>query len=506
MDEHIGSILKMLAEGKISAAEAEKLLSALKAAPTATPQPPPAAPQPPPPPPPGSRFGTTTRTETTSDSSSTSSSTADNGNAKQFDFSWGHKKNFPFDLSGLGKQISDAVKKIDPEKLVREARVGVSKGGKRWQDRMKEWSRFMTGEDGPPENTLGQPTARTTENLIFQVTPDATIQLENSYGAIYIVGGSQDVSVEIEKEAWAYSEEEARLKLHDLKAEALTQQSPTLGASRLEIRVHAPEDWRDGLATLRLRVPDGVSLKVETVFGEIRVENTAGYVEAHAISGAITLENLGGEVRAEAISGDIRAVKIAGHLRAASKSGDLSIEDISQGGEMIAVSGTVNVRRAEGARLEAKSVSGDVFLEDAGKVLQPDITVESVSGDVSIQQVRGSSVRLKTISGDVTANGLEATTVQGETVSGDLKVVFSAPFSGTLTTNTVSGDVKVNISQTSSFRFTLGTQSGDVTNHLSAHDTSKTDTLLTGVVGNGDGTVTIHTRSGDVSLDPTDNE
>jgi len=490
----------MLAEGKISAGEAEKLLSALKSAPPE----PPKTQQPA-----GARFESSTRTETSSGSSSTSGtsdSSAENGNAKQFDFSWGHKRHFPFDLSGLGKQISDAVKKIDPEKLVREARVGVSKGGKRWQDRMKEWSRFMTGEDGPPENTLGQPTARATENLIFPVTSDATVQVDNSYGAIYILGGSQDVSVEIEKEAWAYSEEEAQLKLRDLKVEALTQQSPTVGASRLEVRVHAPEDWRDGLANLRLRVPDGVALKLETVFGEIRVENTGGYVEAHAISGAITLENLSGEVRAEAISGDIRAARIKGHLRAASKSGDLSVEDISQGGEMIAVSGTVNVRRAEGAHVEAKSVSGDVFLEEAGKIMPPDITVESVSGDVSIQQARGSSVRLKTISGDVTANGLEAVTVQGETVSGDLKVVFNAPFSGTLTTNTVSGDVKVQVSQTSSFRFTPGTQSGDITNHLSAHDTSKTDTLLTGVVGNGDGTVTIHTRSGDVSLDPTDNE
>ncbi len=495
MDEHISQILKMLAEGKVSAAEAEKLLSALKAAPPEPPQPPPFT---------GTR-PESARGEGASDSSSNSTTSTANssesGSAKQFDFSWGHKRAFPFDLSGLGKQISDAVKKIDPEKLVREARVGVSRGGKRWQERMKEWGRFMTGEEGPPENTLGQPAARATEDLLFTVATDATIQVDNSYGAVYVVGGSESVSIEIEKEAWASTEEEAQIRLRDLKVEALTQQSPTVGASRLEVRVHAPEEWREGWANLRLRVPDGVALKLETVFGEICVESMGGYVQAHTIGGAITLENIGGETRAEAISGDIRASKIRGPFHAASKSGDLNIEDLSQGGEVIAVSGMVSVKRAEGSRLEAKSVSGDVFVEDSGQQAALDITVESVSGDVSVSRARGNIVRLKTISGKVSADHLQAVTMQGETVSGDLSASFNAPFSGTLTTNTVSGDVSVRLSQTSSFRFTLGTQSGDLNCHMTSHDTSKTDTLLNGVVGGGDGTVTIHTRSGNVSLD-----
>lgn len=497
MDEHISQILKMLAEGKLTAEQAEKLLSALKTDP----------PSPPPPPKPPPPFGRaeTGRTESQSSTSGTAGTTGtpssdEPNNAKQFDFSWGHKRPFPFDLSGLGKQISDAVKKIDPERLMREARVGVSKGGKRWQERMKEWGRFMSGDDGPPENTLGQPAARASENLVFPVAPDATIQVNNAYGAIYVEGGGDSVSIEIEKEAWAVTDDEAQTRLKDLRVEALTQQAPGVGASRLDVRVHAPEDWRDGWANLRLRVPDSVAVKVETIFGEIRVEKTAGYVEAHTISGAITLEDLGGEIRGEAISGDIRAARIAGHLRAASKSGDMDVQDLSSGGEVIAVSGTVLVKRVEGGRVEAKSVSGDVHLEDAGQKTPLDVTVESVSGDVMLSRTRGTQVRVKTISGDIDVDDLTAATMQAETVSGDLKGGFIGPFNGTLTTNTVSGDVTIRVAQTSSFRFTLGTQSGDVECHLTAHDTTQTDTLMTGVIGGGDGTVTIHTRSGDVSL------
>jgi DUF4097 and DUF4098 domain-containing protein YvlB len=65
----------------------------------------------------------------------------------------------------------------------------------------------------------------------------------------------------------------------------------------------------------------------------------------------------------------------------------------------------------------------------------------------------------------------------------------------------VSGDVKVAMPETSNFRFTLGTQSGDLECKLAAHDTVQSDTLYSGTVGAGAGTVTIQTRSGDVELD-----
>lgn len=495
MDEYISRILKMLEEGKISASEAEKLLSALR---TAPPEPPV-----PPTPPPSSRtfeFRQDTRSDSKTEPKTETSGSNSEGNAKSFEFSWSHKKGFPFDLSGLGKQISEAVRKIDPEKLVREARVGVSKGGKRWQDRMKEWGRFMSGDDGPPENTLGQPSSRVTESLSFTVAPDASLQVENRFGAIYVIGGSQDVTVEIEKEAWSETEEEAQAHLKDLRVEALTQQSPTVGASRLEVRVTAPEEWRDGWANLRLRVPEGVTLKLETVFGEIRVENTAGQVEVHSISAPITLERLRGEVRAESISGDLRAVEIQGALRLAAKSGDVSAEKLLHGGEIHSVSGMVRLSGVEGGPIEARSVSGDVRLEEAGQQAPYDICIEAVSGDVVLNRVRGGLVTMKTISGDIKAETFEAATIQAETVSGDVRTTLSGPFSGTLTTSTVSGEVEITLSEASSFRYTLGTQSGDIECELPAQDITRTESLATGSVGAGQGTVTIHSRSGDVRL------
>ena len=99
---------------------------------------------------------------------------------------------------------------------------------------------------------MGYPTSRATEDLIFQVTPDASLRVENNYGSLNIVGGADAVSIEIEKEAWAPTEEESQAALREIKVEALTHQMPT-GATRMDVRVTAPEEWRDGFVNLRLR-------------------------------------------------------------------------------------------------------------------------------------------------------------------------------------------------------------------------------------------------------------
>jgi DUF4097 and DUF4098 domain-containing protein YvlB len=482
MEDHISRVLKMVEEGRISAEDAEKLISAISKEKATAPASP-SVPQPPPPP----RVGSTDEEKK-----------EEGSGAKSFEFSWSKKSALPFDLSGLGKQISDTLKKLDPDKLVKEARVGVQRGGKRWQERFRNFSRFLDGQDGRPENSMGYPTSRATEDLIFQVTADASLRIENNYGSLNIVGGADAVSIEIEKEAWAPTDEEAQTALKEIKVEALTHQMPT-GATRMDVRVTAPEEWREGFVNLRLRVPDTISLKWETIYGEVRIENVSGSVEGRTVSGTVSLEDIRGELQVDGISGSMHAAKIEGRVRLASKSGDIQAEDLAQGGEVSSVSGEVSVKGAEGAKLEAKSVSGDVTVKNVGAKAPVEMVVESVSGDVKIEDAAG-TLQLKTISGDIVAEARESTLFQAQTVSGDVGVKLASPFSGTLSANTVSGDVNVQAPETSSCRFTISTQSGDLSCNLEAKDVNKTDTLQSGSVGAGTGTVTVQTRSGDVSL------
>src|ERR1043165_7889890 len=119
MDDHVSRILKMLEEGKISADDASKLLAAIKQEPAAG----------------GSSTASARPSEKKPDSAD---SQQESTKSKSFDFQWSQRRGLPFDLSGLGKQISDAVKRIDPERLLKEARTGFARGGKRFNARFRD--------------------------------------------------------------------------------------------------------------------------------------------------------------------------------------------------------------------------------------------------------------------------------------------------------------------------------------------------------------------------------
>ena len=166
---------------------------------------------------------------------------------------------------------------------------------------------------------------------------------------------------------------------------------------------------------------------------------------------------------------------------------------------MLSVSGEVTVEDAEGARLEAKSVSGDVNLSRVGSLSPVDVVVESVSGDVRLEDVSG-SIALQTISGD--ADIVRSTTglFTAKTVSGDLGVALNSPFIGVVSLGTMSGDVNLSVPQDSGFRYTLDTQSGEISFELPGEIGSRSATLYTGTVGSGEGSVSVQTRSGDVKV------
>ncbi len=496
-DDHVSRILKMLEEGKISASEAEKLLAAVGSPrPSAPPPPRPSAPPPPEPPLPPEP----PKVEETS---------------KSFEFRWGHRGNFPLDLGALGKQISDAVKKIDPEKFIREAKTG----GKRWQDRMKQWGQMWEDGEEMPQNTLGLPSAKTSGTSTYALPPQALVQVENHVGPITVVGGGEGVTLEVEQEAWAVSQAEAETLLRQIKVEIATlgeawapeppvafgeippvppPPSPA-GPPRLEVRVTAPEGWRNGIASLKLTVPAGAPLRLATTYGDLSVSESAGLIEAHTVSGALCLRNLGGDVKADTVSGEVRASNISGPLVVTGNSGDISVENASRGVAVAAVSGDVRVVGVEGGSVRARSVSGDVYIENIGRQAPLDINAESVSGDIMLTTARG-NIALKTVSGDAKGRGLDATTMQATAISGDLHLELTQPFSGTLTTTTVSGDVLVSLPGASNFRFTLDTQSGDLLNEHPAANETRTDSLWTGTVGTGAGTLSVKTLSGDVKV------
>jgi DUF4097 and DUF4098 domain-containing protein YvlB len=185
---------------------------------------------------------------------------------------------------------------------------------------------------------------------------------------------------------------------------------------------------------------------------EIEVTTTAGRVDVRAkypperrnisasVDFTISLPRYA-RVSVKSVSGDLKLSTIDGGLRAETVSGDVSV--------------------SSAARLEfTKSVSGDVRVENA--VGDTDLSVESVSGDVTLKAVKARGIDAKSISGDVKLNDMTCERLKASSISGDM--TFDGPLEkgGQYSLQSHSGDISVYTDGKSGFELNAGTFSGDV--------------------------------------------
>ncbi|OYZ22908.1 MAG: hypothetical protein B7Y39_07080 [Bdellovibrio sp. 28-41-41] len=137
-----------------------------------------------------------------------------------------------------------------------------------------------------------------------------------------------------------------------------------------------------------------------------------------------------------------------------------------------------------------------------------DLEIMSVSGDISIENLKLNLADLKTVSGEITLNKLDLPNLNIETVSGDTKVhdskiksVKGKSVSGELEIenkdsaqthlNSISGDVKLKLPKTTKFEFKLNSVSGDIKNTHTADAEKNTSKL----------SVEISTTNGDIEIE-----
>ena len=468
MDENIMRVLQMLEEGKISAAEAETLIAALRGETTSPPKP---------------------------EEPATSEEPAEE--RKNFFSGFENFRTPKFDIDGLGERISKAVAKVQPEKILKQVTTQIrsaSRSSAHWGTALTEKMRTWTdGEDVRPVSNGAE---EQIEDHLQELTleADARIMIENPYGNIKLVGTEEGPhSISVKKTVWGSSPESLKANSEKLSYSIYATND------RLEIKSTAPDAFHSGTIDIELKVPKSAQVRLCTRFGDIEVSEFDGRAETVATAGKLNLHDLGGEARGETTSGDIKAERIGGAVTVATQSGDIYAETIWRGLAANTVSGDVTVKGIEGGKVECKSVSGDVKAEGLGLENPLDITLESISGDVTTLEAKG-NIAIKAVSGDISAEKLTVTRFQAQTVSGDIKSILSELFSGTMQVNTVSGDVTLALVEGSNVRATLSTHSGDLRCEHDAHDVNATETLWTGQIGTGAGTVNVQTLSGDIHL------
>ena len=158
-----------------------------------------------------------------------------------------------------------------------------------------------------------------------------------------------------------------------------------------------------GSSDLRIKVPQGSGLIVNTVSADQIIKDIRGMQRLQAVSGNIDTEFGPGDLEMKTVSGDIRA------------QGD----------------GKGQVR--------ATTVSGDLQITKGG----PELDVNTVSGDMTVSLERLDRGRIKTTNGDLnltTALGEDAR-IDAEAINGDLHFNFRGPVNAEFDIETFNGDI-----------------------------------------------------------------
>jgi DUF4097 and DUF4098 domain-containing protein YvlB len=464
MDENVMQVLKMLQDGKISAQEAETLIAALR--------------------------GETTPSEPAAGADSAGDDKEEKsglGFGFDFDKIKAPKIKAPkVDFENFRREAEKLAKRVQTQ--VRTATRSSANWGTTVSTRMRTWTE---GEDKRPVNTSQLPEHSETHEQEFHLSPDSSVLIENPLGDVRVTGIEEGpASVIVRKTAWSPRAEEVKTVAGKMEVNLHGTDS------RLDIKVSAPDAFRDGTVDIELRVPNNVgNVRVNAHFGTVEIAGIAGQAEGVTTTGLLDLHDLAGAVRGETASGKLQLRQVAGSAVVATQSGDITAEQMGHGLSANAASGDVHATDVEGGRVEVRSVSGDATLERAGLREPLDIVVESISGDATLRDASG-GIALKAVSGDVRAEGIVADRLQAQTVSGDVEIKLREAFSSTMQVNTVSGDVTIGLPAGSNVRVSLATSSGELRCEHEAHEVTATETLWTGQVGTGAGTLNVQTISG----------
>jgi hypothetical protein len=246
---------------------------------------------------------------------------------------------------------------------------------------------------------------RTTHTL--KVGQAGEVDLGNIAGDVTIVRGSgSEATLEIVKTARARSADEAREML------GLVTVDVTERGTRTEVRARYPRGERRGgrrninvSVAYSLTAPEGTRVSVNTISGDISARDIKGDLSFETISGSIQIANAGRVPKAKTVSGnvEISGTTIQGAMDAAT------------------ISGTLTLRQVRADRLDLGTVSGDVVVED---VACERVHAQSISGGVSLVGLHpGARYDLGSHSGEirVTVSGKVGFDLEASSFSGSVR-------------------------------------------------------------------------------------
>lgn len=270
-----------------------------------------------------------------------------------------------------------------------------------------------------------------------KLDPDAEVTLDNLKGRI-------------EVDTW----NRAEIRIVGQRGDGTTALLIEGDASDLRVRIEYPENkgwfsgWGGGDAgdsELRVTLPVGASLTVESVSASVGVRGVAGK--------QLTIDNVSGDVTVDTGATEIAIDTVSGDQRVSARSVDVSLETVS---------GDVELSGEPNGRINLEAVSGNLRLDSSAAAKQVHAGV--VSGDVELRTGLQSGGR-----------------ITAESLSGNVELIIP---------NGTSAKVEA-----SSFSGTIQSTKGDVDTEEHGPGSSLHTTF-----GSGDGRIELETFSGDLTL------
>ncbi len=257
--------------------------------------------------------------------------------------------------------------------------------------------------------------------------------------------------------------------------------------SRLIIKA---EDSVNGMV-LRFSSDLQLNVYIPSQFTEsIKVKSSSGNVESDEFSlKDFTVKTSSGDIEFQTI--------IAEKAHFDASSGEISFNGRFKELNVNTSSGDIDSDRAEADYAKFESSSGSIRF--SGKFSE--VNVRSTSGDIMSDNVETAFFTLKTDSGNVTAAGSLANITAAST-SGDITLTTSEkPQTIQITTN--SGKTRLKLPDSSGFKLACKTNSGEIKSDFPVTvvtTNNKNDDELNGTVGDGSGSITITSTSGDINI------
>jgi hypothetical protein len=231
-------------------------------------------------------------------------------------------------------------------------------------------------------------------------------------------------------------------------------------------------------------------LKVETKYPKPSIKNLSVSVNYKVMIPSQA------SIKARSISGDVTLENIGGKAAAETKSGDVTVEGAQNGANAETVSGDVKVVDIQNG-VYCKTASGNV----EAKNVAGNADLNCVSGDVTAENIKG-AVEADTVSGSVKLMGISgADVVKGKTMSGNTIYDGDISSNGRYSLEAHSGRVEMTIPSSSAFDLTASTFSGSIKTEFKVMMSGTlSKKKISGSVNGGGADINLKTFSGNVYL------